>query len=198
MTPPILRGAEVEQVAIAIFREHATEAWKGRWQDAPEMIHTLYRRLAGAAQAALAAPTPGEGAGDVEELKRIIVDTLSVVANEQRWRSALHALDALLARLAAVEQKLRTTERERDEWKNAIIDATVCNWTYQEKHENDPRAAVNALLAWESQVALDPAVSEEAAKLYAERDALKEGVIALEDRIDRLETELEAERAQRE
>lgn len=79
---------------------------------------------------------------------------------------------------------------ERDRWKSAIIDAAVVGWTYREEHEDDPRAAVNALLCHAADVdrdrllaALRPFgkyyVPEEAyraaAALVAEMDAAKNG-----------------------
>lgn len=52
-------------------------------------------------------------------------------------------------------------------WKDAIIDACVVDWVLTAEHENDPRKAVNDLLCWQQKLALDPAVSEDAAKLHA-------------------------------
>ena len=47
-------------------------------------------------------------------------------------------------------------------WRDAIIDAAVVDWTYQNHHEYDPQAAVNALLAWQYVIALEPSVSKDA------------------------------------
>jgi hypothetical protein len=52
-------------------------------------------------------------------------------------------------------------------WKNAVIEALVVAGIYRGGHD-DPPAAVNELLCWQQQVALDPAVSKEAAELHAE------------------------------
>jgi hypothetical protein len=54
------------------------------------------------------------------------------------------------------------------EWKDAIIDATIVDWIFTKEHETNPRKAVNDLLAWQVKLALDPAVSKEAAELHAE------------------------------
>lgn len=55
-------------------------------------------------------------------------------------------------------------------WKDAITDAAVVNWTYKKEHEENPRAAVNALLCQAAAIAVDPSVSEEAAKLVKEAE----------------------------
>lgn len=48
-------------------------------------------------------------------------------------------------------------------WREAVLDACVVSWV--DWDENDPRKTINSLLAWHQMVALDPAVSVEAAKL---------------------------------
>lgn len=53
-------------------------------------------------------------------------------------------------------------------WQDAIIDACVVDWILTKEHETDPRKAVNDLLAWQQQLALDPAISEPAAKLHTQ------------------------------
>lgn len=50
-------------------------------------------------------------------------------------------------------------------WKAAVIDALVVSWTYLKAHETNPRKALHDLLAWETDVALDPRVSAAARKL---------------------------------
>lgn len=66
-------------------------------------------------------------------------------------------------------------------WKDAIIDAAVVDWVYCKEHETDPRKAVNDLLAWQAQIALDPAVSKEAANLHqriAAAEAARDAAVA--------------------
>lgn len=85
--------------------------------------------------------------------------------------SATAVLRDAHARLTAERDGARA---ELAKWKDAIIDAAVVNWTYQKAREDDPRAAVHALLCQAQLEALDPAISETAAKLKAEgaREAL--------------------------
>ena len=50
-------------------------------------------------------------------------------------------------------------------WREAVIDALVVDHIYSAAHDADPRKAVNDLLAYESQMALDPLISEAAQAL---------------------------------
>ena len=61
--------------------------------------------------------------------------------------------------------KVAELEYERDEWKNAIIERLVVSHIYHEDHDDDPEMAVNDLLRWETELALDPAVSRAAQAL---------------------------------
>lgn len=47
-------------------------------------------------------------------------------------------------------------------WKAGLIDALVCSHILQEEYYSSPRKALNALIAWEAQVATDPRVSSAA------------------------------------
>jgi len=58
-------------------------------------------------------------------------------------------------------------------FEDAIIDAAVVDWIYTEEYRTNPRKAVNDLLVWQQKLALDPAVSEEAAALHAEIEQLR-------------------------
>jgi hypothetical protein len=94
----------------------------------------------------------------------------------------LEMLDALVVERACAES-----------WRNAIVDAAVVGWTYDEKTETDPAHAVAKMLYWERMTALDPNVSEEAAKLIAERDAAESELAqyrAASVEVARLEAEL--------
>ena len=50
-------------------------------------------------------------------------------------------------------------------WRDAIDDALVVNCLDPTGDHEDPRAALARLVAWETQIALDPAVSSEARAL---------------------------------
>ena len=66
---------------------------------------------------------------------------------------------------------------ELEEWKAAVDDACVTSWVPM----TTPRETLRALLLWESQIALDPAVSEEAAKLHCRILELEHELRALID-----------------
>lgn len=65
-------------------------------------------------------------------------------------------------------------------WKRAVIDALICSHIYRAEHENDPRKALNDLMIYETQLALDPQVSEDAQALVDRgRQAVIRGSSAL-------------------
>jgi hypothetical protein len=62
----------------------------------------------------------------------------------------------------------RTLERElaaANAWKEAVINSAVVGWTYSAADEDDPIGCLSKLLAASAQIALDPAVSSDAAAL---------------------------------
>lgn len=84
---------------------------------------------------------------------------------------------------------LQYEKRAKDEWERAaqaaiafhasqdrnsahavLMDALICSHIYRKEHETNPRLALADLIQWETQVALDPKVSEDARKL---RDTFK-------------------------
>lgn len=56
----------------------------------------------------------------------------------------------------------------RDEWKGAVIDELMVCHAYHAEHDNNPRKALKDAIHWNVQIALDPAVSEDAQKLRDE------------------------------
>lgn len=67
-------------------------------------------------------------------------------------------------------------------WYAALDDALVVHWCWKPGHDTDPRKALNDLICDQMSIALDPAVSEEAATLrdtyLAERDAALAAAVA--------------------
>ena len=63
-------------------------------------------------------------------------------------------------------------------WKEAVIEKLVVDCIYADRHEFDPEKAINDLLTYEIQIALDPAVSQ-AARDLIERGRLLERQEAL-------------------
>ena len=46
-----------------------------------------------------------------------------------------------------------------NEWREAVIDALVINWTLDSTNENNPRKALQDLIRIETEMALDPKIS---------------------------------------
>ncbi len=49
-----------------------------------------------------------------------------------------------------------------NEWREVIIDALVVCYIYNASHDNNPKKALEDLINWNCQVALDPLVSSDA------------------------------------
>jgi hypothetical protein len=94
----------------------------------------------------------------------------------------IYAAFKLLESFVAEIERLQGEVLVLGEWKEAVIDATVVDWIFTKAHERDPRKAVNDLLAWQQQIALDPAVSKEAHELHGQIKDLKEAIST--ERID--------------
>jgi hypothetical protein len=66
-----------------------------------------------------------------------------------------------ITELIKVEDELAAAKA----WKDAVIDAAVVGWTYCAADDDDPRGCLSRIMAMNQQIALDPAVSSEAAAL---------------------------------
>lgn len=71
------------------------------------------------------------------------------------------------ARLPTCQGSLDYCPEARNPWRDAVTDALVAGGIYSAEHDANPRKAVADLIAWEIEIALDPAVSERAAALVA-------------------------------
>ena len=65
----------------------------------------------------------------------------------------------------ASNDKLGDASEAWEQMRAAVLDALIVGHIYRAEHETDPRKALADLLAWETQIALDPAVSSAAADL---------------------------------
>lgn len=88
-------------------------------------------------------------------------------------------------------------KRSRVSFKSVVIDALVTSHIYQAEHETDPRKALHDLLCWETQVALDPAVSQAAQQLVATAAEAVQARDAARDEVRDLTVELKRARAER-
>lgn len=112
-----------------------------------------------------------------DELKSI-GDSYGYSADEESGDGALIPLDAAIA---AVEEILESTPQStpQSDWKAVVIDEMVTAHL-PVTDDTDPRQALHKLIRWHVSVALDPAVSEDAAKL---RDTFKADSVRLRDEL---------------
>lgn len=103
-----------------------------------------------------------ETLGPVPEGCNVICDPTKMLENCKRY-IAVRCQGGPWKSYQELEEQIVALTTERDaanEWKLAIIEAAVVGWTFKAEHETNPKAAINALLCWERQMALDPSVSE--------------------------------------
>lgn len=83
--------------------------------------------------------------------RRQAADRQSALANWAKYETEKARADA--------------AELDRDRWRDAVIDASVVNWTYKKSYETDPKGAIDDLIAQVMREALDPVISTGAAEL---------------------------------
>lgn len=66
---------------------------------------------------------------------------------------------------SALSEGLGAGAEAWEQMRAAVLDALIVGHIYRAEHETNPRKALADLLAWETQIALDPAVSSAAADL---------------------------------
>jgi hypothetical protein len=96
-----------------------------------------------------------------------------------------------MKRALAAEAENARVQTEIDEWKDAIIDACVVDWIFTTEHKTNPRKAVNDLLCWQQRIALDPAVSKDAAEWQARIEKAESQLVALRLALAGIREELE-------
>ena len=111
-----------------------------------------------------AAPMTDDVAGTVKEWRQGLRDRNRALT-EQIGNARFDELYDYAADAIAHIERLSAQLAEANGWREAVIDALVVAHIYRAEHDGDPRKALMDLLAWETQVALDPRVSVEAAKL---------------------------------
>lgn len=88
-------------------------------------------------------------------------DELSVVENQYLFRDFAQAV-----------------LRQNNDFYNAVIDELVCCHIYSKEHDSNPRKAIQDIIKWNCDVALDPAVSSDAQSLVKkERDECLKSVV---------------------
>lgn len=102
------------------------------------------------------------------------------------------AADAGFEELSVVEnysmffQFAQAVLRQNNDFYNAVVDELVCCHIYSKEHDSNPRKAIQDMIKWNCDVALDPAVSRDAQALIdrgvkLERDACANLAAVLRD-----------------
>jgi hypothetical protein len=73
-------------------------------------------------------------------------------------------------------------DESQNYWKAVLIDELMCIGIYTKEHDKNPKKALHEVILWNQAVAIDPAVSTDAATLIkqAKREALLEAAEAME------------------
>lgn len=94
-----------------------------------------------------------------------MIEVLTTEVSEGRWHRFVRQGDLVVA-----ESVLSDVEDEsKNPWKAAVIDYLVCAFLLNDENSRDPKRALHDIVSWETQLALDPFVSERAHKLLQMR-----------------------------
>lgn len=99
------------------------------------------------------------------KLSGLMIKVLTAEVNAGRWHRFVKQGDVVI-----IEHVLSDVEDEnKNPWKAAVIDYLVCAFLLNKENSKDPRQALRDIVFWETQLALDPLVSERANKLLQMR-----------------------------
>lgn len=93
-------------------------------------------------------------------------DSAPLTSATERARLAEDAAAQWREQLAAALVEIGRLTEDRNRWRDAIIDASVVNWTYTHEHDDNPRKAINDLQSCMMREALDPLCSQIAHDLH--------------------------------
>lgn len=124
-------------------------------------------------------PADREVAGLVVQLREM------AVALDNDW---YHTSARLMREAAELLQR-----QASNPWKDTLLDALVCNFLLNAENEDNPKKALNDLIAWEKQLATDPLINP-APQPLAEKEVEKPVVDEL---VRRLRTKAATEKANR-
>ena len=124
-----------------------------------------------------------EVAASSQAREKVLRDALELSWSEQYVNGIIarsKARDALTLPFdsTALDTMLKAVidNEHQNPWKSAVIDGLVVAHILTHEHEADPRKALNDLICWSNDVALDPSVSSDASNLKKQwqREALLE------------------------
>lgn len=113
-------------------------------------------------------------------LTRKVFDDLRRVDNSVSDDWIRFYLTTLLSPLLT---KWQEEQAHAQEFKDRLLDALIVNWTYCKAHETDAKLAVDDLIRAEIQMALDPAISKEAAEMVGRAESAERDLAALREAV---------------
>ena len=133
-------------------------------------IRLLAGEAADALEQARAASQPACEAESDENMElRAILAKVTTALGTGAFCSSMCSLEFLRMIPAEVEKTVArlkaASQPARNEWKEWIIEKLVVSHIYRNEHETDPLKAINDLLSYEVEIALDPQVSSDAQAL---------------------------------
>jgi hypothetical protein len=95
-----------------------------------------------------------------------MIAVMTAEIDEGRWHRFVRQGD-----LVTVETLFSSDieDETKNPWKAAVIEHLVCCFLLNEENSKDPKKALHDILSWETQLALDPLISERARKLLQMR-----------------------------
>ena len=110
------------------------------------------------ARAALAEPV-GEGARELQWPASVAQGCHEAAAEAESGSPLQQLLVAAGDLLERGRRRTAALAPQHNPWKEILLDALVCNFLLEKEHENDPKKALNDLIAWEKQLATDPLIN---------------------------------------
>jgi len=108
---------------------------------------------------------------DLLEALKIVTSQLERVGDTRRHKDG-EFIDLGREAIARAEAAMAEPQPDADgAWKASVIDQLIIAHILTAEHANDPLKAVQDLLAFESEIAIDPRVSKEAARLVEQAKA---------------------------
>jgi Arc/MetJ-type ribon-helix-helix transcriptional regulator len=163
---PCITLTEHEHIANKL-RELLAEAYA----DADEVLRPYVKRLE-------------EQLTESQAREAKLRDALTKIANNTiHWYSSIQDAKEALA-LPTNDTALQDflEDEHQNPWKAVLIDEIVCIGIYTKEHDKNPKKALHEVILWNQAVAIDPAVSTDAATLIkqSKREVLLEAAEAME------------------
>lgn len=170
---------------IAAFETHYGQSFRDKeWRTEAACWAAAWSKATARAEASTAEPQPGANSAPIEAIGRILTEVMDEAArNGAGSRSMPDDYVEVAAWLCGVGTK--TPQPDADgAWKASVIDQLIIAHILTAEHESNPLKAVQDLLAYHADIAVDPRVSGAAAKLVEQAKAEeREACVTLADQL---------------